>query len=67
MLKKLFKKKVKKGLEESSDSLPPFAARAAWEEYAKEKLFDDPSEMLEAKWAFNAGFSVARELYNKEN
>lgn len=59
MLKNLFKKKK---LKKASEAVSP-AATAAWEEYAKEKLFDDPSEMLQAKWAFNAGFEAAKALY----
>ena len=50
----------------SSKSLLSSAVELGWKEYAKNRLFDDPSEMLEAKRAFEAGFSAAEILYKKE-
>lgn len=61
MIKALFKK-----IKKSSKSLFPSATKAAWEEYAKNRLFDDPSEMLEAKRAFEAGFSAAEAFFKKK-
>lgn len=58
MIKALFKK-IKKSSEFS-------VIKAAWEEYSKDRLFDDPSEMLQAKRAFEAGFSAAETFFKKE-
>ena len=61
VVKALFNK-----IKNSKESLFPSAVKAAWEKYSKDKLFDDPSEMLQAKRAFEAGFSAAEAFY-KEN
>lgn len=61
VVKALFNK-----IKNSKESLFPSAVKAAWEEYSKDRFFDDPSEVLQAKRAFEAGFSAAEAFFKKE-
>lgn len=58
-LKKKINDIVKAPNSEAPNSEAPRAEiKEAWEEYSKDRMFDDPCEKLEALRAFKAGFNA---------
>ncbi len=57
MLKFKLSKHLKKGINNITEA-PRTEIKEAWEEYSKDRMFDDPSEKLEALGAFKAGFNA---------
>ena len=56
-LKTKLSKKLKKKLNRTVKDLNS-EIKKAWEEYSKDRMFDDPCEKLEALRAYEAGFNA---------
>lgn len=57
-LSKQLKKKINDIVKAPNSEAPRAEIKEAWEEYSKDRMFDDPCEKLEALRAFKAGFNA---------